>query len=363
MKTKYLGIATAVVAILAILGYVYFSASTSKPNEPGQPVTLNGAGASFPYPLIDKWRFEYTSLKPHVTVNYQSIGSGGGIKAITDKTVEFGASDAPLTDETFKGLPGILHIPETIGAVAVVYNVPNVTSGLKLTGEALSQIYLGKITKWNDQKITSLNPGVQLPDKEILIVHRSDGSGTTFVFTDYLSNVSQEWATEVGKGTSVSWPVGVGGKGNEGVAGAVKQNQFSIGYVELAYAKKETMTYALIQNREGKFIEPTLETTRAAATSAAPILPKGDQSWSKVTIVNPSGSDSYPIASFTYLLVYKDQVDQMKGKALVDFLWWVIHDGQKYAPSLDYVPLPDEVVKLNEETLKLVNHKGQAFLR
>lgn len=364
MNTKILVIATVLIAsVLAVTGYSYLSKSTQKQVEPEKPVTLNGAGATFPYPLIDKWIYEFKLIAPNITINYQSIGSGGGLKAIVDKTVDFAASDAPLTEDKFRELSGILHIPETMGAVAVVYNVPGVSSGLRLTGEVLSKIYMGKITKWNDKEIVSLNPGIQFPDKEILVVHRSDGSGTTFVFTDYLSRVSQEWSKTVGKGTSVSWLVGVGAKGNEGVAGAVKQNPFSIGYVELAYAVQQNFSCAFIQNREGKFVEPTLDSTKAAAASAVSSLPKGDQSWAEVSIVNPPGANSYPIASFTYILIYKDQPDRDKGVALVRFLWWIIHDGQKYSSDLTYAPLPDKVIKLNEETLKLVSYNGETFLK
>ncbi|KUO41974.1 MAG: hypothetical protein APU95_00395 [Hadesarchaea archaeon YNP_N21] len=362
MRTKILAGVVVLAAAVLLAGY-FLSYSAPKQVEPEEPVVLNGAGASFPYPLIDKWTHEYKLIAPKVTINYQSIGSGGGIKAIADKTVDFAASDAPLTDDKFRELAGILHIPETMGAVAVVYNIPGAQSMMRLTGEILSEIYLGKITRWNDKKIVSLNPWAQSLDKEILVVRRSDGSGTTFIFTDYLSRVSSEWANTVGKGTSVSWPVGVGAKGNEGVAGAVKQNQFSIGYVELAYAIKENLSVAAIQNREGKFVEPTLDSIKAAAASASPKLPKGDQSWADVSIVSPPGADSYPIASFTYILVYKDQPNKAKGEALAKFLWWVVHDGQKYSSDLAYAPLPSEVVKLNEQTLKLLNYNGEPFIK
>ncbi|MFH1774418.1 MAG: phosphate ABC transporter substrate-binding protein PstS [Methanobacteriota archaeon] len=362
----------AVVAMLVLAGCVGApqkeqpaptqATTAAAPVAAAEKITLNGAGASFPYPLISRWSFEYNKIKPSVQMNYQSIGSGGGIRQITEKTVIWAGSDVPLSDEQYSKLPGILHIPETIGAVVVAYNVPNVGKGLKLSGEVLADIFMGKITKWNDQKIAALNPGVSLPDKDIIVAHRSDGSGTTFVFTDYLSAVSDEWRTKVGRGTSVNWPVGLGGKGNEGVAGLVKQNPYSIGYVELAYATETRIPYAFIKNREGNFVEPTLASTATAAAGAVPMLPKGYESWSKVSIVNAHGKDAYPIASFTYLLVYRDQADEVNGRALVEFLWWVIHDGQKYSADLLYVPLPSEVVKLNEETIKLINYQGKSFV-
>ncbi len=336
---------------------------TVKEQAQTQVIALNGAGATFPYPLISKWSYEYNKITG-VQINYQSIGSGGGIKQTMAKTVSWGASDAPLKDSEFAKMPGILHIPETIGAVVIAYNVPGVGSGLKLSGEVVADIFLGKITKWNDPKLVGLNPGVALPDKDIIVAHRSDGSGTTFVFTDYLSSVSSEWSTRVGKGKSMNWPVGLGGKGNEGVAGLIRQNPYAIGYVELAYATKAKMAYAFIKNRAGNFVEPTLETISAAAAGAAPTMPKGDKSWSNVSIVNAPGKDSYPIGSFTYLLVYRDlsvipRMNEAKAKALVDFLNWVIHDGQKYSADLLYVPLPDKVVKLDEDTIKLINYKGK----
>ncbi|MEM2925296.1 MAG: phosphate ABC transporter substrate-binding protein PstS [Methanocellales archaeon] len=336
---------------------------TSTPTKTPEVIALNGAGASFPYPLYSKWSSEYTKIKPNVQINYQSIGSGAGIRQIMERTVDFGASDAPMSDAQYANLTGILHIPTTIGAVVIVYNLPSVPSGLNLTGEVIADIFLGKIKKWSDPRITSINPGVVLPDHDIVVVHRSDGSGTTFVFSDYLSTISQEWREKVGKGTSLNWPTGIGGKGNEGVAGIISQNPYSIGYVELAYAKIQKIPYAKVKNQEGYFIEPSLESTRAAAAGAAPKLPKCHENWSRVSIVNPPGANSYPIASFTYLLVYKDQEDQAKGKALSEFIWWAIHEGQNYSPELLYVPLPQEVVKLNEEGIKLMNYKGEVFIK
>ncbi|CAG0980160.1 MAG: phosphate ABC transporter substrate-binding protein PstS [Candidatus Methanoperedens sp.] len=323
-------------------------------------VTLNGAGATFPYPLISKWSSEYNKIKPNVQINYQSVGSGAGIKQITERTVDFGASDAPLTEQEFANISGILQIPESIGAVVISYNLPGIKTGVKLSADVVADIFLGKITKWNDPRIVSLNSDTQFPDKDIIVAHRSDGSGTTFVFSDYLSAVSPDWKSKVGKGKSVNWPVGLGGKGNEGVAGLLSQNPYSIGYIELAYAKLQNISYSYIRNKAGKFIEPTLETTANAAAGAA--LPAGDASWSKVSIVDAAGDNSYPIGSFTYLLVYKDQTDQTKGKLLAEFLWWAVHDGQKYSSDLLYVPLPEDIISLNEKTIRLMNNNGQPLI-
>ncbi len=329
-----------------------------------QSITLNGAGATFPYPLLSTMTVEYNKIKPNIKFNYQSIGSGGGIRQHTEKTVDFGASDAPLTEKQREAVPNTLHIPETIGSVVLAYNVPGVPKGLKITGPVIADIFLGKIKKWNDPAIQNLNPDLKLPDKDILVVHRSDGSGTTFVWTGYLSIVSPEWKEKVSQGTAVQWPVGLGSAGNEGVAGLVRGTEYTVGYVELAYALQNKMTYAFIQNREGRFIEPTLESTAAAAGAAAPTLPKGDQSWATVNILNAPGADSYPIASFSYLLVYKElsvlpSMDKAEAQALVDFLWWAVHEGQSYAPKLQYVPLPQAVVSINEETIKSITFNGQ----
>ncbi len=352
------------ILILSLFGLFLLAGCMEEDNSKGA-ITINGAGASFPYPLISKWSYEYHKVNPGVKVNYQSIGSGGGIKQTMAKTVDFGASDAPLKEEEYAKMQGILHIPETIGAVVIVCNIPGVDTGLKLTGDVVADIFLGKITKWNDKRISELNPDINLPDNEIVVIHRSDGSGTTFVFSDYLSAVSKGWKETVGKGKSLSWPVGLGGKGNEGVAGLVMQNPYSIGYVELAYAIENRMTYASIKNRDGNFVEPTIESIKAAAAGAT--LPAGDESWSEVTIVNAPGENSYPISSFTYLLVYRDLdvipgMTETKAKALVEFLWWVVHDGQKYAPELHYVPLPEEVVQLNGETISLIRYGGRPLL-
>lgn len=324
-------------------------------------IVLNGAGATFPFPLISKWAYEYSKMKPDVTITYQPIGSGGGISEILRKTVDFGATDAPLSDDMHRANPGILHIPETLGGVAIIYNLPENPKGLRLTGEVLAKIYLGEIVKWNDPEIVALNPTLQLPNEEIRPIFRADRSGTTFVLTDYLSNVSSKWRDLVGKGMSVKWSKGAGAKGNEGVSGYVKRFPYSIGYVELAYAKKENIAYAFIKNSEGNFIEPSAETISAAVASflSKHRLPRGDESWSKVSVVNAPGPNSYPIVSLTYLLIWKDQEDPVKGKALVEFIWWAVTIGQKYAEKLGYAPLPHELIELNKETLKLVNYDGK----
>lgn len=373
----------------------------------GSTITINGAGATFPFPLIDTWRVQYQKVQPNVNINYQSIGSGGGIKQFTAKTVDFGASDAPLTDAQRQALPGTaVHIPETIGSVVIAYNIPEFNQkGLKLTGPVIADIFLGKISRWDDPQIKALNSGVPLPSQNINVFRRADGSGTTFVFTSYLSSQSPEWKSKVGAGTAVQWPVGRGANGNEGVASAATSTPYSIAYVELAYALTTNMHYAYIKNTAGNFIEPSLNSTEAAvaaltinrtstsinATTMSPTpnstntsmtnvtkpaaiknaatikLPAGNQSWSNVTLLNAPGNSSYPIASFTYLLVYQNLAtninDINKAKALVNFINWAITDGQKFAPSLGYVPLPDGVVKHNQETLKSLKFNGQALFQ
>lgn len=321
-------------------------------------VTVTGAGATFPYPLYSKWFYEYSNSHPGLNFNYQSIGSGGGIRQITAGTVDFGASDAPMTDEEMAKLPGpILHIPTAIGAVTVVYNLGGVGSGLKLAQDVLVDIYLGKITKWNDPRIASVNPGLKLPGTEIVVATRSDGSGTTDIFTNYLSTVSVEWRAKVGRGKSIRWPVGLGGKGNEGVAGLVKQTPGAVGYVELAYAKQNKMAMAALKNREGTFILPSIESTSAAAAGAAKTMPADF----RVSLVNAPGKDSYGICGMTWLLVYKSQKDPAKGKALVSFLKWAIRDGQKIGPTLDYAPLPKPVVDMVDKALTQITYRGKSL--
>ena len=312
---------------------------------------LNGAGATFPFPLYSKWFSEYNKLHPEYQFNYQSIGSGGGIQQVTNKTVDFGASDAPMKDAQLAAAPGTVHIPTVLGAVVVTYNAG--PDGLRLSPAVLAAIYMGKITMWNDAALAKLNPGVKLPDVTINVVHRSDGSGTTNIFTDYLSKVSTEWKAQVGAATSVKWPVGLGGKGNEGVTGLVKQTPGAIGYVELAYAKQNRLPMAQLQNKDGTWVKPTMEGTSVAA--AGVVMPDDF----RVSITDATGKDAYPMASFTYLLVPQDQQDPARAKALVEFIWWAVHDGQRFAAPLDYAPLPQAVVKKVEARLKTLTVKGQ----
>lgn len=316
-------------------------------------VLINGAGATFPYPLYSKWFYEYTKIDPTVNFNYQSIGSGGGIRQITARTVDFGATDGPMSDEQMKQVQGeILHIPTVAGAVVVIYNIPNTTSKLNFSQKVLVDIFLGKITKWNDQQIANDNPNVNLPDKKIVLVHRSDGSGTTYIFTDYLCEISKEWKIKVGKGTSVNWPVGLGAKGNEGVAGVVKQTPHSIGYVELVYALKNNLSYACIKNKSGKYIEPSLHSITSAIASKSSSMPSDF----RVSLVNPDGADAYPISGFTWILVYKNQTDKVKGEKIVKLLNWAVTEGQKYAEELSYAPLPPTVVQMIQEKLKEIKY-------
>lgn len=316
---------------------------------------LNGAGATFPYVIYSKW-FDVYHSKTGVQINYQSIGSGAGIKQIIEGTVDFGATDAPMSAEQLEDArkkqgTEVLHIPTVLGAVVVTYNLPSVGAGLKLTEDAVAGIFLGEITKWNDQRIASANPGKELPDMRIIVAHRSDGSGTTYIFTDYLTKVSQTWAQKTGRGTSVSWPVGLGGKGNEGVTGLVKQTVGAIGYVELAYAVKNNLPYALIRNKAGNFVEPTFKSVSAAAAGASKNMPEDF----RVSITDPEGKDSYPIAGFTWLLIYRKMKDAAKAKALVDFLNWAMDKGQAYAEELYYAPLPKEVLKLCQKKIKTID--------
>jgi phosphate transport system substrate-binding protein len=316
---------------------------------------LTGAGATFPYPLYSKW-FDVYNQKFGIKVNYQSLGSGAGIQQLTQKTVDFGASDAAMTDEQIKTTGAeVLHIPTTMGPVAVTYNVQGIDKGLKLSGETLAGIFLGTIKKWNDPKIAADNSGVKLPDADMVVVHRSDGSGTSNIFTDYLSNVSPDWKSKVGMGTSVNWPAGLGAKGNEGVAGGVKDNPGSIGYVELAYAVQNKLPFAFIKNQAGQFIEPSLDATTAAAAALASKMPED----LRVSIVNAPGDRSYPISGYTYLLVYKNQLDGPKGQSLVNFLWWAVHDGEGYAKDLMYAPLPPDVVAKDEVKIKSITFQGK----
>ena len=310
------------------------------------PKLINGAGATFPYPIYSKWFDVYSTINPDARFNYQSIGSGGGIKQIIAKTVDFGASDGPMTDQQLAEAPGrLFHIPMVMGAVVAAYNLPGIEKGLKLMPDVLADIFLGKITKWNDARIASVNPGMQVPDLPIVVAHRSDGSGTTYIWVDYLCAVSNEWKLGTGKGTAVNWPVGLGGKGNEGVAGLVKQTPGALGYVELSYAVKNNLAYASIQNKSGNFIEPTLDSTSKAAEGVS--IPSDF----RVSLVNSGNAEAYPVAGFTWLLIYKNPDDAEKGKTIVDFIKWAVHDGQKYTKDLLYAPLPQDVVAMIDKKL------------
>ena len=322
-------------------------------------VALTGAGATFPYPLYSRWFSDYAT-KTGVKINYQSIGSGGGIRQLSEQTVDFGASDAPMTDAELAKAKGgaILHVPTVIGAVAVTYNLAEVQQQpLKLTGEVLADIFRGRITRWNDTRIAALNAGVSLPAKDILVVHRSDGSGTTFIFTDYLAAVSPAWAQRPGKGKEVQWPVGLGGKGNEGVAGQVKQTPGSIGYVELAYARQNRLAVASLQNQAGAFVAPSVEGATAAAAGAAASLPANSDY--RISIVNAPGAEAYPISSFTWVLLYEQQRDSTKGRQLVDFLKWALTDGGQQAAALDYAPLPASMASSLAERLTTIRLGAQ----
>ena len=312
--------------------------------------TVNGAGATFPNPMYQKWFSEYHKAHPDIQFNYQSIGSGGGIRQVLAQTVDFGASDGPMTDEQLsQAKTKILHIPTVLGAVVPAYNVPGVSGELKFTSEALAGIFLGKITTWNDPAIAKANPGVNLPNQSIIVVHRSDGSGTTYIFTDYLSKVSSEWQNGPGKGTSVKWPVGLGGKGNEGVAGMIRQMQGGIGYIELIYAVQNKIDYGSVKNASGAFVKASLDSVTSAAASA-----KSMPADFRVSITNAPGKDAYPISSFTWLLIPEKSKEAAKGKILADFLTWMVDDGQKMTADLTYAPLPENVAEKVKGAIKLV---------
>ena len=327
--------------------------------QPGKTVDLNGAGATFPYPLYSNWFIEYNKLTG-VKINYQSIGSGGGIQQITTGTVDFGATDGIMTaNQTAAALAAfgpILHIPMTSGAEAIIYNLPGTGSGLKLTPDVLADIYLKKITKWNDPRIASINPGVTMPDTAIAVVHRSDGSGTTYIFTNYLSKVSPEWNSKVGNANSVNWPGDIGGQGNAGVAGQVQQIPGAIGYVELAYALQNKMTYATIQNAAGNYVAPSLATATNAAEGVT--LPDNMQ----VMLTNSTNPQAYPIVGFTWILAYVNQTDKDKGQTLVNFLWWAIHDGQQFTEPLSYAKLSGTAVTKAENLILSIKWDGKPLL-
>jgi len=307
-----------------------------------QAKDLTGQGSSFAFPIYSKWAEAYAA-KTHININYQSTGSGAGITALSNMTVDFGGTDSPMTDAQIAAAKGgmVYQLPTVIGAVAMAYNLPSVTTPIKLDGPVIADIYLNKITKWNDPRLVALNPGVKLPAVDIAVAHRSDGSGTTFIFTDFLSSISPEWAKGPGKGTAISWPTGIGGKGNDGVAGAVKQVEGGLGYVELAYAKKTSMQTALVKNKDGKFVEPSAKGATAAAAAVAASLPANSDF--RVSIVNAAGPESYPISSFTWMMIYAKQSDPAKGKEIVDFYKWAMDNGDKMAEDLYYAPLPQSM--------------------
>jgi len=307
-----------------------------------QTVQINGAGATFPYPIYSKWFDEYNKLHPNVQINYQSIGSGGGIRQITDQTVFFGATDGPMTNDQLLAAPAkILHFPTVLGADVPVYNIPGVSAELKFSGQVLADIFLGKVTKWNDPAIAKLNSGVSLPATDIVVVHRSDGSGTTYIWVDYLAKISPEWKSKVGVATSVNWPVGLGGKGNEGVAGLVTQTPGSLGYVELIYALQNKIHYGSVQNMAGEFVAANVDSVTAAAAEAAAKMPPDF----RVSITNAAGKGVYPISSFTWLLLFENPKDKARAKVMLEFMKWMLSEGQKFAAGLGYAPLPDAVVK------------------
>jgi phosphate transport system substrate-binding protein len=333
------------------------AASDSSTAQSTRSVDLTGAGATFPYPLYSKWFSEYAN-RTGVRINYQSIGSGGGIRQLSEGTVDFGASDGPMSNEEMAKAKGgaILHIPTTLGADVVTYNLPGVTAPLNLTPDVIAAVFMGRIKKWNDSRIATLNPGVALPNQDILVVHRSDGSGTTYIFTDYLTTAVPAWKASVGKGKEVKWPVGLGAKGNEGVAGQVKQTPGTIGYIELAYAKQNKLPIAAVRNKAGQFVIASVPAVTAAAAAAAAALPANTDY--RISIVDGPGADAYPISSFTWILVYQRQKDAAKGKKLVDFLDWALTDGQTLSPPLDYAPLPADMASNVRARLKTIDLTG-----
>jgi phosphate transport system substrate-binding protein len=363
MKSKYI-IAIAIIVLIIILVSVFAFISLQKPTAAS--ITLNGAGATFPQPFLSATIAAYQSQKSSVKINYQPVGSGSGINSLTAKTVDFAASDAPLSDSQREAAPNTLHIPETIGAVTLAYNLPGFSSGLHLTGEVVANIYLGAVTKWDDPAITALNPTMHMPNYAIAVVHRSDSSGTTNVFTRFLSNVSSTWSSGIGSGTSVQWPLGTGASGNANVALTVNSTQYAIGYVELAYAINNGMTVASIQNPAGNFVAPSLASTTTAVQAGATGLPSGDQSWTKVSLLNTADAQAYPIVSFTYLLEYKELnvipgMTQGKAEAIVQYIWYVVHNGQQLGPNLGYATLPANVVKIDEASIRSITYNGQTL--
>lgn len=348
--SKFTALAALVVLLIASFG--------CSPGGSNSEVRLQGAGATFPNPLYQKWLSEYGKAHANVKIDYQSIGSGGGIKQIQARTVDFGASDAPMTDAEMKASPAeLIHIPTVLGAVVITYNLQGVAKPLRFSPDVLADIFLGKITKWDDGRIKADNADLTLPSADITVVHRAESSGTSYVFTDYLSKVSADWKQKVGADKAPNWPVGQGGKGNEGVTGQIKQQPNTIGYVELAYATQNKLPVALIKNAGGNFVEATVDNVTAAAAASAANTPDD----LRVSITNAAGANAYPISSYTYILVYKNQTDEAKGKATVDFVWWGIHDGESFAKDLQYAPLPAEIVKRAEAKINSITANGKAL--
>lgn len=338
-------------AVVAMLALALVCSASAVPPQGGGQVLLNGAGATFPYPIYSKWFDVYNKEKPNIQINYQSVGSGAGIRQVLSGTVDFGATDGPMTDEQLaQSKEGVLHFPTVLGSVVPIYNIPGVDKELNFTQAALAGIYLGTITKWNDPAIAKANSGVNLPAEDIVVVHRADGSGTSYIWTDFLSKASDEWKTKVGRNTSVNWPKGLGGKGNEGVSGQVKQTPNAIGYVELIYALQNKLAYGRVQNLSGAFVKADLATTTAAASGAAKGMPEDF----RVSITNPAGKTSYPISSFTWLLIPGTIPDATKKSTLKDFLKWMLADGQKYTQDLGYAPLPKEVVQMELKAISKI---------
>ena len=326
------------------------AAAIARPGA-AQKIQINGTGATFPYPIYSKWFSEYNKGHPDVEINYQSIGSGGGIRQLTNRTVFFGASDGPMTKDQLLNAPGaILHLPTVLGAVVPIYNIPGVDRELKFTGPLLADIFMGKVSKWNDPAIGKINPGVRLPGSDITVIHRSDGSGTTYIFADFLGKVSPEWRKTVGVATSLNWPAGVGAKGNEGVAGLTKQTPGAIGYVELIYALQNKIDFGSVQNMAGEFVRASLESvTKAAAATKGKMPPDF-----RVSITNAPGAGVYPVSSFTWLLFYENPMDKRAARIMADFMRWALRDGQKYCAGLGYASLPEEVVAMEMEALKKI---------
>ncbi len=365
-------IATAVVAVLVVASvgaYVVFSSGRGGSASPTSSLsgTLNVAGSTLVFPLMNSWTFAYHQVYPGVTVNYNSIGSGGGIAQLTARTVDIGASDAPLSASQYASLPAtVVTVPESISAVVPAYNLPGIKNGLNFTGDVLARIFLGNITNWDDPSLVALNPGVTLPNHAITVVHRSDGSGTMFAFTNYLSDSNAQWRTRVGYSITPNWPTGIGCKGNEGVAGCIENTQYSIGPLEIAYAieNPSLISYGAVRNAAGHFIlanESNIAAAAAAGASAG--LPSGDAPWTGVSIINniyndTSAPTAYPITTFTYLIAYEKQSSQTQGRLVVSFLWWVVNDGQQAGVSLGYVPLPSNVVALDDNTIKSITYNG-----